>query len=465
MFSTISFGIDADASGWVAVRAERRWGRVVSETVGAVDADATAGGADFAELCAAISRVSPVRRAVTAAAPAAETIVRRMVAPKMGPARARKVLVSLLDAQLPFRIEDCAVVVSEWRRVGDGTEALAAVIRREALDRRLAELAAMGVAPTALDVEAIAAWDSACREFGEPAPGETRMVVHATLERWVCAVGGDTGLEGAVTVREPPAEAHDAGAWNRADLIFRTASAGRCVERECWIWMGRPAERVALWSQTMAERRGLGLAGRVLISREPETALARTLALRAVEGKLRQTNLLTRDKLPVDVRRARDRVAVLAAGGLIAASVMLVGVEARRISALAQRERDWAAQLERRAREVGGLGRVQRGLEVRMARESVERQLAALAPLDRLFQPPQTASLAGLLRLAGPAQIHLEVVELSDRAVRLEGSAPDRDAARRPEEFLRMLGYEAKTEAGPARPDGRTPFVVEGTRP
>ncbi len=465
MFSTISFGIDADASGWVAVRAVRRWGRLVTDTVGAVVSAGTADGEVLNRLRAAIARVPPVRRTVTAAAPAAETIVRRIVAPNMGPARARKVLISLLDVQLPFRIEECAVALPHLRRVDDGTEALAAAIRRDALDQRRTELAAMGVGPTALDVEAIAVWDSARREFGEPGPGEMRMAVHATPARWVCAFGGTAGLDGAVTVREPPLDAGDAGAWNNTDVILRTAMAGRVVERENWIWIGRPADRVAQWARTMAERRSGGTTTtRVLISAQPEIALARTLALRALEGELRRTNLLAADDIPADVRRARDTAAVLAAGGLIAASVVLLGVETRRISALAQREQDLTAQLERRAREVGGLARVQRGLEVRMAREAVERRLAALAPLDRLFQPPPTATLAGLLRLAGQAQIHLEVVELSDRAVRLEGSAPDRDSARRPEEFLRMLGYEAKTEAGPARPDGRTPFVVEGTR-
>ncbi|MCX7817654.1 MAG: hypothetical protein N2652_00310 [Kiritimatiellae bacterium] len=462
MFSGVSFGVDTDASGWAVVRACRRWGRVVTQTIAA-----SARGEEAAD-CArrlreALSGVPAARCEVAAAAPAAETIVRRVEVPGASPARARAVVGSLLDVQLPFRIEDCAVAVPELRRKDGGTSALAAVIPREALARRCEALVALGVRPTVLDVEGLAVWEAALREAGEPAMGELRVAVHATASRWVCAFGSVKGLEGVVTVREPPGEEGSAG-WERVDVMLRSAVANQPREREFWVWCGRPAGTVQRWAQTMAARRR-GTAeeyGRVLA--DPELALARTLALRALEGMSRCANLLGEDELPAEVRRAKNVAALLACGGLAISSVAALGVEAWRLSAISSRERDLATVVARRAREVGGLSRVQPGLEVRMAREAVERRLEALRPLDRLFQPPQTAVLAGLLRVASEAEIHLETVDLSDQTVRVEGTVPDREAARRMADFFRMLGLVPKMEFGPSLSDGRVPFVMEGGR-
>lgn len=463
MFSKISFGIDADAAGVVTVRAQRQWGVVVAEKLPAssVMGPTTPELADC--LRKTLSRVAPARRLVTAAAPAADTIVRRIRVPGVTRTRARKVLPSLLDVQLPFRVEDCAVVVPELRPRRNGVEALASAIHRDALARRRAELAAIGVLPTALDVEGLAVWDAARREFGDPTPAETRAVIHATPVRWVCAFGGADGLDGVVVVRDPPAD-ESSVTWSRAAQIIGSAVATRSGERQIWIWSGRPADTVVRWAQSMAQQRGHMATRHTVISAEPEIMLARALALRALEGAVGAANLLDEDELPPDVRRARDVIAILAAGGLSTASLMLVGVEAWRLSALARCERQLEDFVARQAREVAGLVRVQRGLEVRMAREVIERRLAALSPLDRLFQPSQTTVLAGLLRLATMMQIRLEVIELSDRQARIEGDAPDRDAARRVDDFLRMLGFKPKTEVGAVRPDGRVPFISEAIR-
>ncbi len=461
MRTRISYGVDIGAHGGVCVRAVRDWrGRVQTTLLHRAD-----GG--IAE--AIRSDLRPGRAAlVCAAVPATDTALRRLKVPFASRRRARKVLPSLLDVQLPFRLEDAVAAFPEVRLDGGNVVGLGVACPLDAAWRRLEDLAAKGLDPEILDCEALAAWESAARE-GPPADGAARIVVHATPERWLLAIGDARGLETVLTLRNPPPDDNAIPGEGeptalrrlRAAAVVARGEAGRAVE---WAWLGRPAAYVARWrDRAMGEP---ALAGRLVPVEAPEAALARALAVRALEGSAWAANLRRGRLAHRGWMRCQQREAVRAAAALLAAAALVASVGAVHRWRLGREEAALRDRLAREAARLGGLARVQPGFEVRMAREAVERSRAEWAPVERLFQPGPAAVLAGLLRAATQAGASFHTVEITDRVVNIEGSGPSRDSPRALGDLLRLLGREVRlvTSEAPS-PEGRWSFTLEGRQP
>lgn len=99
-----------------------------------------------------------------------------------------------------------------------------------------------------------------------------------------------------------------------------------------------------------------------------------------------------------------------------------------------------------------------------MVREAVAHRIESLSPLDGYFQPSQAARLAGLLRVAAPVGISLEVVDLSDASVRIQGLSPNPDACRRVDDYLRLQGYRTHLDSKVQEEGGAVTFTIEGNR-
>jgi hypothetical protein len=147
------------------------------------------------------------------------------------------------------------------------------------------------------------------------------------------------------------------------------------------------------------------------------------------------------------------------AAGLLLATVSIAGTQRMARDAEALRER-----VDAEARRIGRLVRVQRGQEVRMAQEAVEKRRTASQPVVRLFQPSASSILAGLLRVASPAAISFEMLDIAEASVLAQGTAPDRDVIARVEDFLRLQGYRTQVKRGEPGADGRVSFSVSGAK-
>lgn len=470
MRGLVIYGLDAEPSGWIAARASRSWLRRVRAAAGEADPVPAVDAATrlLADMTAAAGGGG--RTFVAAAMPSGDCVVRRIDVPLASERRARRVLPSLLDVRMPFRLEDSAFAFMDFRPRADGLSALAIAAPLDAVRRRLDYLASFGVDPAILDPEAVALWWVAESEFGATAPGEARIVAHATPDRWVLAIGDAAGMSNAATLREipnrdPSQPAHTGALIARLRQAARTLTSGSAPRPIEWIWTGWPAPLLAAWKAAVEPALGAEGDYRFTTSAEPAMALARALARRAMVGAGWASNLRAGELVHRGVEAQRRRAIGRAAAALLTASAVWGGVETYRIVQLDRAVAAMEVEVAREARRIGGLSRVQAGLEVRMARDGVERRLAAQAPLDRLFQPSQTAKLAGLLRAAGQWDVHLQVVDLSDRSVRIEGTAPDGDAARRLAGVLKVLGVPSKlTEADVDAASGRVAFTLESDR-
>ncbi len=461
-----SYGIDAGDGFTAVVRAARSPRGPVFTTVAAVGG----GGGDDAALRAAAAEatLAAARRTalVAAALPARDSVVRRIAVPLASVARARRVLPSLLDVQLPFRLEDCACAFPEIRRTSDGrVAALAAAAPRVAVERRLAGLREAGFDPMILDAEAVALWDRALAEHPVSNAG-VRVVACLAPDRLVLVIGRGADLESVVTLREAlRAPGADGGGEDWTVALQRARQALGTGGTAEWIWTGPSVAEGTGLLEAFERDLGAGCEVRWFRAKDPATFLARALAARALAMGTASCNLRSGDLahpglVSWDLSAGR-RAAVLC----IVAGLTLAAFNVAVATWIGRREAAVQQRLEAEARRVGRLSAVQRGQELRMARDSVARRRTALAPVTRMFEPSVTPQLAGVLRVARAASLAIEVVELGDGGVRVQGTSPDRDACSRLEDVLRLQGYRPRIRRGDEPVDGRVAFTLEGDRP
>ena len=233
----VGYGLDF-GEGYAAVVRCARGGRrttLIAESRGA------AASAALERAIGAIAAAQRRRRAlVAAAAPARDVLLRRLVAPLASVAKARRVLPSLLDVQLPFPLDESVCAFPEVRPDGAGrVVALAAVAPKEALVRRVEQLRAAGLDPAVLAPEGLALWRGSRHEAPPADPSAARIVVYAGADRWTAAAGiGDAFRWTAAGA--PPAAAEPAAALAAAAPLLRrlrTDDEFRSAALE-WRWCG-----------------------------------------------------------------------------------------------------------------------------------------------------------------------------------------------------------------------------------
>ena len=193
-------------------------------------------------------------------------------------------------------------------------------------------------------------------------------------------------------------------------------------------------------------------------------AASRALATRGLRGGPLACNLRTGALQQPDLARWIARRADGVSAACVAAGLALAAVGAGWTYGLDGRVDAANRAVENAAKEIGRLTRVQPGLEVRMARESVRKRLEEEAALARAFQPGASGRLAGVLRVAAQNDLRIDTVELGDSAASVEGSGPNWDVCGRLDAFLKTVGYRTDLQRREAGADERVHFTIKGRR-
>ena len=201
----ICYGIDGTESRVVVVRSVRGRGRLEQTVV--LDRSGPEAGAALAQWAVGIQEEAESGRAVTAVAmPVAQSFTRWLQTPLTSSAKARKVLPSLLDIQLPFPLETCLYRFPCFRRTPAGIDALAVAAPRQNIAQRLEAFRARGLDPVVLDHEGLALWAQSNQEL--PLERNTlRIVAYLGADRTVLVTGRDGDLVGAHSLRQGANEA------------------------------------------------------------------------------------------------------------------------------------------------------------------------------------------------------------------------------------------------------------------
>jgi len=443
-----SYGVDDLDGKPIVVRARQRGGGVVAETV--------APGPEIEDCLLG-------RRGVCGAALSPRQSFSHLLdAPFSGGAKARKVLPTLLDIQIPFPLEECVYAFVDKHKGAEGSVRVLAVGARLADVRsRLSELAAKKIDPNVLDNEGLALWTQAGREHPNASPEKLRVVLRLGRRRSTVVVGRGKRYLGAHAVLTDNTEkiARLLRAYVGKD--GRTGQIAGDYEKMEWLCAGAAAADTEVLERIRRIPAGAGDRS-LTIAREPAAFLARALAIRALGIGSMRCNLRGGGlEHSASVRRSLHRrmtvAAIFVAGGLLMCAGALIS-ERRLRSNVAQAEEAFRHEAERMAgHDVGG-AKGEHALRIVAAR--VDELKEELRPFLEALRPSLTREIVDVMTVGKSSGLRIDVLSITPEDISIDGSAPSWRAC---DELLRMLrenGYAVKLDRQGEREDQWIPFTI-----
>lgn len=450
----IAYGIELAGSEALVVRADRRGCRIMERV--RLGEDGLRG----------VARMAAREKARLAAAiPVRDSFTQWIQAPFSSVSKARKVFDSLLDLQIPFPVEDCMRAYTRTELNADrNVETLAVGAERDSLAQLLDQLQADGIDPEVVDHEGLALWDMAAEEL--PFDAEVpRLLIHLGVDRMVVVAGRPDRFAFARSSRIVwDGSRLKAGEIDRISRrMLRLVAAETGEENAEIIICGPQAED---FDERKELSDALGLSGRCeyLELENPAAFLASALARRALGRGRRGINLRGGDMrhpavAAAQVGRERRRALLALAAGILLCAGNIVFARM-----LLGEERAVQRRLQRRAREVSGMERVPRGMEVKTVREELAKRRAAERRLEGLFKPSEGALALKMTAFAARNGIRFDRIDLRDGKALIAGTASDWDSCRLLADFMEGSGYAAELERQDAGVDERVHFSIEGLK-
>ena len=449
IWSRSSHGIDDLDGDPVVMRAGRRGRRVTTETVpwgGIPDACLSGSGG-----------VCSVALAVR------ESFTHLLDAPFSRAGKSRKVLPTLLDIQIPFPLDQCSYSFLDRGKREDGAgQVLAVGARWSEVRKRLETLAGHSLDPVVLDHEGLALWAEAGRERPVPA-GSTalRVVLRLGQEQSTLAIGRGTLYFGSHAVRTNDTEHIMRLVRARLEtLADATGGAAGAVPVE-WLCAGakaRDPETLAGLRETVFGR----WPGNVVVLSEPETFLARALAVRALGIGPLCCNLRGGEMIHPACRRQRIRRRRLAAmilliGGVcLSAGAWIAGARLR--AEITRVERAFGAEVEQLAGQP--LGGAKGNHALQMAATHVDAQKATMEPYLQAFSRSLTQTIVDVMTVGKRSGLRFDTVSVDSEQVMIQGAAPSWQACDELAQMLRETGCPVVLDRHEAREDKWIPFTI-----
>lgn len=400
-----------------------------------------------------------------AALPIHTAFLRRLTVPLPSPEKARRVLPSLLDIELPFPLESCTHAFLNVQRTAQGhVEALAVAARTEDVSAQLERLRSTGFDPLSVEHEAIALWRQSVAEL--PLAHEShRLLVYLGNDRTGLVIGSGRGLDAATGLRQGGAELADpqSGGAKRLALWWKTQRERYPGAAWHLAWCGPAAERPEVRA---AATRIFSEVGELKnhSHREPDQFLARALAAgltsgAALDGNLRAGELAHSSVAALAQRQSRGRVIALGA-----AALLLIAVNIGWTQLLAHTQSKWQQRLESEAKVAAGTDRLPRGQELLAAQRAMEAQAAGWTAFQRSQEPGAEQVLATVLRAAAPYRLTFHNLVIRPQSLLLNGTASDWNDGEKLAAALSTDGWHTEIERSDAGADERVHFKLKGER-
>ncbi|MCO6399709.1 MAG: hypothetical protein J5I99_00590 [Verrucomicrobia bacterium] len=400
-----------------------------------------------------------------AALPIHLAFIRRLTAPLPSIEKARRVLPSLLDIELPFPLESCSHALLHVARTQQGdVEALATAARTDDIAAHLDRLQQAGINPLVLEHEAVALWRQSVEE-NPLSRQQRRLLICLGEDRTGLMVGSGHGLDTATGLRQSASEILQAqtGGAQRLALWWRTQRerAGAADWHVAWCGPGadKPDLRQTFGALLLGESEY-----KSITHRDPATLLARGLANGLLSGDSLQGNLrqgaLAHPAAEAQTRRAaRSRLWTLAAAALLLIAVNLAWLH------LLSRERNrWQQRLATEAETVAGTDRLPRGQEMLAAQRALESQAAGWTAFNRARNPGAEQLLAQILRVAKPYGLTFQNLVIRPSSFLLNGTAEDWNDGERLASAFTGDGWQTKLDRSDAGADERVHFSLKGEK-
>lgn len=399
---------------------------------------------------------------VSAVARAHECVVRPVEVPLDSAEKARAVMPSLLDVQLPFPVEQCVCNFVQIRRKpsGGGTRAVAVAIPHDRLSDLIEELKLSGIDPEYIEAESIALWRAVSNADECARPGVC-VVVHLACDRTVMVLGHDGMPVSTFNARASWNPANDAAGAEKMCGRLRQFLAGQTREGDAPVRFIVAGAGAAAGAESLRVALGVD-PGNWRVLEKPENVLVQSLAASLVEPDGWSTNLRVGSFEHPHLARDRQRFARQSSLWVAGAAALLLLVSWLAAAVMAHQEKKWQQAVREKAQALTGFA------DINQAKIALSTITPADQALEEWRMPHAYPVLAGLVQEAHQRGLHLEMVSVRDGVVSVRGDGPawndaDQVAARMREAGLVVAdGAVERSEAGR---DERIHFSVRGTQP
>ena len=461
------YGLDLSASRLVIVKSTRRRGGKGAECSVVCDQPP---GAVSPEILEGIRSEAVKGQAVTAACmPSIESFARWLQTPLSSRSKARKIAPSLLDIQLPFPLEECAYDIVRFRMSGDGkVDALAVAARTQDIAARLDLFQRAGIEPMRLDHEALALWAQGLREI--PVERDAlRVVAFIGTGHSALVFGRGTEFLSAHSIRAGTAELGAASSEparrfaQRAQQLLRAQLPEPGAQAVQWIWAGPAVSKTF----TQAIEDALRPLGEInfLSASDPARFLARAVAESVLEGEPLSCNFRLGQLAHPEELRHRSRQKSRIAAAVLAAGLLLCGLNAGWRVLLARQREAVQERLTSLAQQMSQMARVPRGQELLVAERAGQEQAPLAAPFLEAFKPSLTTEIAAIIGLAHEHKMAIEYLSLKKDAVSIRGAVAEWTQGELLAGLLRDRGFTADIQRQDAGADERVHFTIKAQIP
>jgi len=415
---------------------------------------------------------------IAACMPANQCFARWLHAPLKSVSKARKVLPSLLDIQLPFPIESCIYTFVTLKRNEDETvDALAVAARREDIEKRLDKLKATGLTPERLDHEGLALWTLSLRELPIE-KGAVRVIAYLGATHSTLVIGqgipeNGTALPGFISAHSIRVGLED---FNREQdhaeqalkqFALRAQQILRAQTHEIpaqWIWTGPGADDKTCPTRLQDTLHGLRETT-FLKHKEAVSFLARALAYRSLNPDAAYCNLLQKDLAHPKTRRRAGQFQARLATILLTAGIFLTALAITWQVILHNRETRIRNALGEATEALTGLPAIStKGQEVILVTRALEKEATRISPFQQAFSERLTHLIGAILKSARANDILLESLSIRKDSVSVRGAAKDWDQCGIIADLLKTQGFDVELNRHDAGADERVHFIIQATR-
>ncbi|MCA1807951.1 MAG: hypothetical protein LC725_00550 [Lentisphaerae bacterium] len=372
-----------------------------------------------------------------------------------------RVLPSLLDARLPFALEDCVYrFVARHRTPGAAGRVLAVAVRRVNLEEHLAAWRAAGYDPVTMDHKGLALWTAALEEW--PLPDDAvRAILYVNAGELTLVVGRGAcfGAAHALAFTAPLGD----------DAINLLASRlARVLHAE--LTEATPLHWLVCAGTDGDDRLARDLPGRLAenwpgpVRRPADESrfLARALAARALSPGDWRCNLRVGALAHPLAQKWRQHLARRAYAVLLTAGLLLIAVNFWWQSALRSRTADVQSAVAALAAELAPEARIPYGREVEEARQSLEQLNREVAPVLNALHSGFYARIGLVFEAIAGLGVTCQQFQADNDGFNMRCAASDWELAESLAARLRALGYGVQVNALPGLDDGRAAFTLEG---
>lgn len=454
----MAYGLEYSGGRITVVRAQKRKGRVETEVLACGEDPSVF--PSWSGLAEQIRRDQESGRAMVASlAPANDSFIRPLQAPFPSLKKARAVLPSLLDVQLPFPLEQCTCCFAHVHKPeGGNVRALAVAIPTDRLQQQLENVRSIGLDPEWMEQESLALWRCALREHPAGVAG-ARVVVYLGNDRTVAVSGKNQDPVASFSTKAAWSDAMDAAAGDKLVTRLQQHLAG--------MFRGESAPRTEFIVCGPAAANATRLRERLDVPPEswkvmenPASCLAATLAEGLINPDVWHENVRVGPLIHSRVirheqqRENRSLRRVTAAAACLAfasiGSVMLVG---RAHEAL-------QADIRREAAELTGMNYIPRGQELFIAKQAVDASGERYREFRLWLEPDAYPRFDEVVRAARQLNTTLETLSVRAGALLARGSSVDWNDPDKITRPLVDLGWKVETERKDAGQDERVHFTV-----